>query len=51
LSIRTSSFHSSGGAHDLIIAATARHHGLKLLTDNTEEFARVPGLNVVAFAT
>ncbi len=37
------------GAHDLIIAATARHHALSLLTDNVDEFSRVPGLNVIAF--
>ena len=37
------------GAHDLIIAATARHHDLSLLTDNIAEFSRVPGLRVVAF--
>ncbi|MBW3539367.1 MAG: type II toxin-antitoxin system VapC family toxin [Planctomycetes bacterium] len=35
------------GAHDLIIAATARHHDLSLLTDNVEEFSRVPGLRVI----
>jgi predicted nucleic acid-binding protein len=38
------------GAHDLIIAATARHHALSLLTDNVAEFSRVPGLHVIAFA-
>ena len=38
------------GAHDLIIAATARHHALSLLTDNVSEFARVPGLHVIEFA-
>src|SRR5688572_12816720 len=32
------------GAHDLIIAATARCHNLSLLTDNVQEFSRVPGL-------
>ena len=37
------------GAHDLIIAATARHHELSLLTDNVDEFSRVPGLQVIAF--
>jgi len=37
------------GAHDLIIAATARCHNLSLLTDNVEEFARVPGLHVIPF--
>jgi tRNA(fMet)-specific endonuclease VapC len=37
------------GAHDLIIAATARCHGLSLLTDNVDEFSRVPGLHVIPF--
>jgi tRNA(fMet)-specific endonuclease VapC len=37
------------GAHDLIIAATARCHHLSLLTDNVKEFSRVPGLRVIAF--
>ena len=39
------------GAHDLIIAATARHHGLSILTDNVDEFSRVPGLQVIPFVT
>jgi len=30
------------GAHDLIIAATARCHDLSVLTDNVKEFSRVP---------
>jgi predicted nucleic acid-binding protein len=37
------------GAHDLIIAATARQHNLSLLTNNVDEFSRVPGLRVVPF--
>jgi len=37
------------GAHDLMIAATARSNDLSLLTDNVEEFSRVPGLRVVPF--
>ncbi len=37
------------GAHDLIIAATARHHDLSLLTHNVDEFSRVPGLRVIPF--
>jgi predicted nucleic acid-binding protein len=37
------------GAHDLIIAATARQHNLSLLTDNVDEFSRVPGLRVLTF--
>jgi tRNA(fMet)-specific endonuclease VapC len=36
------------GAHDLIIAATARFHHLSLLTDNVDEFSRVEGLSVVS---
>lgn len=39
------------GAHDLIIAATARCHGLSVLTDNVQEFSRVPGLRVIPFTT
>jgi tRNA(fMet)-specific endonuclease VapC len=38
------------GAHDMIIAATALHHKLSLLTDNVEEFSRVPNLSVIRFA-
>ena len=37
------------GAHDLIIAATARYHDLSILTDNVAEFSRVPGLRVIPF--
>ena len=37
------------GAHDLIIAATALHHHLSVLTDNRNEFSRVPGLTVIPF--
>jgi tRNA(fMet)-specific endonuclease VapC len=32
------------GANDLLIAAHARHLGLTLVTNNTREFNRVPGL-------
>ena len=32
------------GPHDLQIAAIAQSHGLTLVTHNTKEFARVPGL-------
>lgn len=39
------------GAHDLIIAATARYHDLSILTDNVEEFSRVPGLRVIPFVS
>jgi predicted nucleic acid-binding protein len=37
------------GAHDLLIAATALCHNLSILTDNIEEFSRVPGLHVIPF--
>jgi tRNA(fMet)-specific endonuclease VapC len=37
------------GAHDLIIAATACCHDLSMLTDNVQEFSRVPGLRVIPF--
>jgi tRNA(fMet)-specific endonuclease VapC len=37
------------GAHDLIIAATALCHDLSVLTDNVQEFSRVPGLRVIPF--
>src|SRR5262249_3117279 len=33
---------------DLLIAATALHHGLIVLTTNPGEFQRVPGLQVVS---
>jgi tRNA(fMet)-specific endonuclease VapC len=34
------------GPNDLLIAATARVHDLVLVTHNTREFSRVPGLRV-----
>lgn len=34
------------GAHDVLIAAHARSLGLTLVTNNTREFSRVPGLSV-----
>ena len=34
------------GPYDLLIAATALEHGSTLVTNNTREFARVPGLVV-----
>jgi tRNA(fMet)-specific endonuclease VapC len=34
------------GAHDLLIAAIALAHGLILVTHNTDEFGRVPGLTI-----
>jgi tRNA(fMet)-specific endonuclease VapC len=38
------------GAHDLLIAAHARCLGLTLVTNNTREFSRVPGLKVENWA-
>ena len=35
------------GAHDLLIAATAVTHGLRLLTANVREFGRVDGLDIL----
>ena len=37
------------GLHDLLIAATARFHGLSVLTCNVAEFSRVPGLEVLGY--
>ncbi len=37
------------GAHDLLIAATAVQHGFSVLTGNTSEFLRIPGLVVFDF--
>ena len=37
------------GAHDAMIAATARMHDISILTDNVAEFSRVPGLRVIPF--
>ncbi len=34
------------GPHDLQIAAIAWHHGLTLVTHNTAEFSRIPGLKL-----
>jgi tRNA(fMet)-specific endonuclease VapC len=34
------------GTNDLLIAAHARYLGLTLVTNNTREFARVPGLKI-----
>ena len=36
------------GSHDLWIAATALAHGFGVATGNTGDFARVPGLRVMA---
>jgi tRNA(fMet)-specific endonuclease VapC len=35
------------GPYDLLIAAQARRHGATLVTANSREFARVPGLSAV----
>jgi len=37
--------------YDVLIAAEARRHGATLVTANQREFARVPGLDVVDWAT
>jgi len=37
------------GLYDLLIAATARFHGLPVLTCNVAEFSRVPGLEVLGY--
>jgi tRNA(fMet)-specific endonuclease VapC len=34
------------GPYDLLIAATAKHHGATLITRNVKEFARIPGLQM-----
>jgi tRNA(fMet)-specific endonuclease VapC len=39
------------GPHDLQIAAVAFHHGLILVTHNTREFSRIPGLNLEDWET
>jgi predicted nucleic acid-binding protein len=39
------------GAHDLIIAATALHHGHQVLPTNLGEHERLPGLQVVRWTT
>jgi tRNA(fMet)-specific endonuclease VapC len=36
------------GSHDLWIAATALAHGFGVVTGNTRDFGRVPGLRVLA---
>ncbi len=37
------------GAHDLLIAATAIVYSCAVLTANTKEFERVPGLETISF--
>jgi len=39
------------GSHDLFIAAHARSRGMTLVTHNTREFERVPGLSVEDWMT
>lgn len=34
------------GPHDMLIAAIARANGLIVVTHNTKEFSRIPGLNI-----
>lgn len=38
------------GANDMLIAAHARAAGLQLVTRNQDEFSRVPGLKIAAWA-
>jgi tRNA(fMet)-specific endonuclease VapC len=43
------SLHAQGtpiGAYDLLLAASALRHGLKLVTHNSREFVRVAGLGI-----
>lgn len=35
--------------HDLLIAATAITHGFPVLTNNTQDFEKIPGINVLSF--
>jgi hypothetical protein len=37
------------GANDMWIAAIAHVHGMGVVTNNVDEFNRVPGLNVVPY--
>ena len=37
------------GAHDLMIGATAIVHGFPILTSNSTDFLRIPGVTVVDF--
>jgi tRNA(fMet)-specific endonuclease VapC len=41
---------TSIGPYDLLIAAQARRRGALLVTANTREFARVPGLDIEDWA-
>ena len=40
----------TAGAHDVLIAATAVHHGFALLTRNVADFRLFAGLQVEAFS-
>jgi tRNA(fMet)-specific endonuclease VapC len=46
ISVRLEALGTPIGPNDLVIAATARAQGLILVTHNTAEFARVPGLQL-----
>ena len=35
------------GDMDILIAVTARHHGLTLVTHNTKHFSKIPGIKCV----
>lgn len=37
----------SVGTHDLMIGATAVHHGFAVLTDNVDDFSRIPAVEVI----
>lgn len=37
------------GDSDILIAATALHHGLPLVTDNAQHFQRITGLQVIGY--
>ena len=37
------------GTNDMWIAATALVHGMGVVTNNVDEFSRVPGLTVVSY--
>jgi tRNA(fMet)-specific endonuclease VapC len=44
--VRTSPFKAPIGPNDLLIAAIALANGLIVVTHNTSEFSRVPGLSI-----
>ncbi|HQS83435.1 MAG: hypothetical protein B7Y25_00740 [Alphaproteobacteria bacterium 16-39-46] len=37
------------GVHDIMIGATALVHGYSILTSNSADFSRIPGLSVINF--